>query len=154
MPNYQAHLAGGAVVYVGLMHILKSHGPSWDIVVPSLLFCLLGALFPDIDIKSKGQKIFYTLLAVCLAWFILQKRYDICSALAVFALLPLLVRHRGIFHNISFLAICSLVPCLAVIVHAPLYLRVVGYYSLFFFAGCVSHIFLDKVVTYIKRKFL
>jgi len=154
MPNYQGHLAGGVVVYIALIHILKTHGPSWDIIVPSLLFCLLGALFPDIDIKSKGQKIFYTLLAVCMGWFILCKRYDVSSALAVLALLPLLVRHRGLFHKVWFLAFCSLVPCLAVVLHAPLYVRVVGYYSLFFFAGCFSHIFLDKIVSYIKRRIL
>jgi len=62
MPNYKGHLAGGVVTYCVVLCALVGTAPSFMTAGEWLLFTLAGALFPDIDIKSKGQKYFYYLV--------------------------------------------------------------------------------------------
>jgi len=62
MPGYKGHLVGGTVAYgllfFGLVGVVVKQ-PSMLTAGEWLLFALAGSLFPDIDIKSKGQKYFY-----------------------------------------------------------------------------------------------
>ena len=59
MPNYKGHIVGGTVTYLVVLQVIKHAQPNIHVVLQGLVFCLLGSLFPDIDVKSKGQKIFY-----------------------------------------------------------------------------------------------
>src|SRR5438309_2217826 len=62
MPGYKGHLVGGTVAFGLLFFALVGvvvRQPSMLIAGEWLLFALAGSLFPDIDIKSKGQKYFY-----------------------------------------------------------------------------------------------
>lgn len=61
---------------------------------------LLFGLWPDVDIKSKSQQIFYTVLFVLNASLILfLQRYLEAALLGLFAMLPILSRHRGWTHS-------------------------------------------------------
>ncbi|MGC2310143.1 MAG: hypothetical protein WA432_00805 [Candidatus Babeliaceae bacterium] len=69
MPSYKGHLLGGLVVY-SIALLFMATTLSWLTKGEWLLCTLFGALFPDIDIKSKGQKLFYALLLVIGSFFI------------------------------------------------------------------------------------
>ncbi len=58
MPGYRGHLIGGTVTYLAILQMMKSVQPSMSVVASGFVFCIVGSLFPDIDIKSKGQKLF------------------------------------------------------------------------------------------------
>ena len=59
MSNYRGHLIGACIVYSVIIFVLSFHTKSFITLTEWLLCTLLGSLFPDIDTKSKGQKLFY-----------------------------------------------------------------------------------------------
>lgn len=153
MPSYRGHLIGGVVTYVMMLQLIKHVDPSVHIVVQGLLFCLLGSLFPDIDVKSKGQKIFYILLLVFLCYCLLVRRWDLFVVLSLLGITPLLARHRGLFHEVWFLLCLTLgiIVCLKSCSKQCDALLLAN--SSFFFMGCLSHVVLDRTLTKIKRFF-
>jgi membrane-bound metal-dependent hydrolase YbcI (DUF457 family) len=62
--------------------------------------CMLGALWPDVDTSSTGQKLFYGIFLVLDVFFLFTKRYKDAALLGFFALLPIVGRHRGWTHTI------------------------------------------------------
>ena len=103
MPSYKVHLVGGFVTYVLILHCIFSSEPTIATILQGLVFCLLGALFPDIDVKSKGQKVFYSLLLILLLYLLYHEKYCMFIVMSFLAIIPILVRHRGIFHHLWFL---------------------------------------------------
>ncbi len=102
MPGYKGHIAGGA--FFGVMGIvgavLLGYLAKDPVHLAGLLgFCLLGALFPDVDTDSKGQNLFYSLLIVVDAGLIYLKMYVWAAWLGLFAMLPALGHHRGWTHT-------------------------------------------------------
>ena len=70
------------------------------VIVGCFVVALLFGLWPDVDIKSKSQKIFYTVLFVFNAVLIFVfKFYIVAALLGLFAMLPILSRHRGWTHS-------------------------------------------------------
>lgn len=67
MPGYKGHLSGGLVVgciAVGGA-VISGRLACTPLYLAGLMgFCLLGALFPDVDTDSKGQNLFYGMLIV------------------------------------------------------------------------------------------
>ncbi|MFN3394485.1 MAG: metal-dependent hydrolase, partial [Candidatus Thermochlorobacter sp.] len=67
MASYRGHIWGGLLFFVPLIILLVFFFELYKQPLPMLLaqvaillsITLLFALFPDIDIKSKGQRIFY-----------------------------------------------------------------------------------------------
>jgi len=103
MPNYRVHLFGGFVAYVVLFScVARLLHPSFLTACEWLLFTLAGALFPDIDIKSKGQKYFYHFIFLLFIVLAIKKRYTMITFCSFIILIPLLVRHRGFFHSPRF----------------------------------------------------
>ncbi len=80
---------------------------------------LLFGLWPDVDIKSKSQQIFYTVLFVLNVSLILfLQRYLEAALLGLFAMLPILSKHRGWTHSkITML----LLPCVFLVI--PIYVE-------------------------------
>jgi len=100
MPSYRVHVVGGAVFGASCIYFLNAHTVTSPQTLATWMFCaMLGALFPDIDIKSKGQGIFYLFLIACLAAALMTRQKMLFIALAFLSFLPILSRHRGIFHN-------------------------------------------------------
>lgn len=153
MPSYRGHLIGGVLTYLGMLQFIKYAQPNSPIVLQGFLFCLLGSLFPDIDVKSKGQKIFYMLVLIFLCYCLIQQRLDLFIAVSLLGLIPLLVRHRGLFHEIWFLLLLTFVSfiCFKSCSKQDELLLLAN--SSFFFMGCLSHVVLDRLLTWAKRHF-
>ncbi len=78
--------------------------PTISMVRVEILGCfivaLLFGLWPDVDITSKSQKIFYTVLFVLnVTLIIVFKMYLESALLGLFAMLPILSKHRGWTHS-------------------------------------------------------
>lgn len=153
MPSYRVHLVGGLVTYLGILQLIKYSEPSIHTIFQGLIFCLLGALFPDIDVKSKGQKVFYTLLLFFLMYLVIIQKYCLFITVSFLGIIPILVRHRGIFHHIWFLLTIALMVTLCVKSMCGFYENVMMANCWFFFAGAVSHVVLDRVGSRLKRYF-
>lgn len=68
-------------------------------VIGCFAIAVLFGLWPDVDIKSKSQKIFYSILFVLnVALIIIWRKYLESALLGLFAMLPIMSRHRGWTH--------------------------------------------------------
>lgn len=77
---------------------------------------VLFGLWPDVDIKSKSQKIFYSVLFALNMVLILKQKYLESALLGLFAMLPIISKHRGWTHSkVTML----LLPCLFLFI--PIY---------------------------------
>ena len=75
--------------------------PVTDIVkiVGCFAVAVLFGLWPDVDIKSKSQKIFYTVLfALNVVLIVFLQKYLESALLGLFAMLPIMSKHRGWTH--------------------------------------------------------
>ncbi|WP_421958111.1 metal-dependent hydrolase [Pseudodesulfovibrio senegalensis] len=111
-------------------------------------FCLLGALFPDVDTDSKGQNLFYSLMILVDAGMIYLKMYVWAAWLGLFAMLPAIGHHRGWTHTWWAMLVVPLpivlVPVLFMGVREPE--PFVRFY-LAFLLGYFSHLMLDGEFT-------
>ncbi len=102
MPGYKGHLAGG--LFFAVMGIVGTVLLGWLVLDPLIAsglvgFCLLGALFPDVDTDSKGQNLFFAVFAAVDLGLIIQKQYIWAAWLGFFAMLPAIGSHRGWTHT-------------------------------------------------------
>lgn len=153
MPGYKGHLAGGCVVY-GLM-LGALYGVSYEalakydycaslLVALRWLFCALaGSLFPDIDVKSKGQKYFYWVILGFFLLLIIERKFKLLAVSSVVSVFPMLVKHRGIFHKTWFVILAPLGFWALIGTYAPEYSRTLLFDTMFFIAGALSHLWLD-----------
>lgn len=143
MPGYRGHLLGATAFYVGLTCMLSLY--TWPVVHQFIWFisCLAGGLFPDIDTKSMGQRIFYSLFLVSffVLWF--YKQWHVLGALSLFSLVPLCVNHRGLTHNAWF--ICGFTAGVGywLALYMPSHIHVIRYASISFAVGALSHLYFD-----------
>ena len=120
MSMFREHWIGGLVVYstfFGISLIATFAVPllyetvpqEWNPTIPPVrdIFKIIGCfavavlfgLWPDVDIKSKSQKIFYTVLFVLnVALIVFFQRYLESALLGLFAMLPIMSKHRGWTH--------------------------------------------------------
>lgn len=153
MPSYKGHLAGGVAAYIGMMYFVQFTDPSAHVIIQGFLFCMLGSLFPDVDTKSKGQKIFYRLLLLFLFYCLAVQKWKLFAVVSLLGVTPLLVRHRGIFHEPWFLLAVTLSLTVIFKLLNKDYESLLLANSWFFFAGCMSHVLLDRLLTKAKRSF-
>lgn len=155
MPGYRTHMGGGVLAYIGLIILVSTYfvyRPSFFLALEWFFCCVAGSLFPDIDIKSKGQLIFYRVMAICLVYFLWKGKMAAFVWASLLSMVPLLVRHRGLFHKIWFVGFVAFVSVLALSHWYPAYQKMLIIDACFFFAGAVSHILFDSWGT--KLKFL
>lgn len=145
MPNYKGHVIGGLAVFsIGLLLVGNYHHISLLTGIEWALCTLLGSLFPDIDTKSKGQKIFYRLLFIFLIFLTLQQKFQTATFMCLAGFVPLLVNHRGLCHNILFILGIPMLIFGYIFLFLPAYgLLVVGD-IVFFTLGALSHLCLDR----------
>lgn len=153
MPGFRGHLIGGTITYLAILQYIQPMQPSASIIASGFIFCIIGSLFPDVDIKSKGQKLFYTLTLCGLCYFLYYERTDLFIGLSLVATVPLLVKHRGLFHKLWFLIFISITTGLLIgSFHADFSVWAMQN-ALFFLAGAISHILLDRTITKLKYWF-
>jgi len=146
MPGYKAHIVGGVVTFAAISFVLNNHlQPMPAVAFQWLGATILGALFPDVDIKSKGQGIFYKGMLLCLVLLLWKRQAYLFVIMSFLALVPVLVRHRGLFHQTWFVIVMPLGIAFLVGQSFPAHSRALLQTACFFSAGAVSHIFLDRV---------
>jgi hypothetical protein len=146
MPGYKGHLLGGAAAFGVTFAIIGWCCASRLTAGEWLLCSLVGSLFPDVDIKSKGQKLFYSLLLIVLVVLIIKQRLDLLAGLSLCAVVPLIVRHRGLFHNTLFIIALPFAVWFLMQSVFPDYKHVLLFDTMFFVAGAISHLILDRGV--------
>ena len=147
MPGYRGHLVGGAVAFVVAHNVIKIFSPQMSVgttdIAVGLALCLLGALFPDIDIKSVGQRIFYSFALILSIFAILTHQHSLLAVLCVISLFPLVVSHRGVIHRLWFVVLVPLsVPLIVSYGNSSLFVPSFVLY-LYFLFGAISHLILD-----------
>jgi len=147
MPGYQGHLAGG--LFFAVMGMIGAVLSGWLIIDPLLAFgltgfCLLGALFPDVDTDSKGQNLFYAVFAALDLGLILRGEYVWAAWLGFFAMLPAVGSHRGWTHTLWAMLLVPL-PILAVPAAVSGTESVMVFLPFYgaFVLGYLSHLLLD-----------
>jgi hypothetical protein len=147
MPGYKGHLVGGIIafglLFIVLMHLIFTQQPSHLMMGEWLLCTLAGALFPDIDVKSKGQKYFYYVAFVCLAVLAYHQRFQMLTCFSFVMITPMLVKHRGIFHNPWFVIALPFVVWIGIASLLPQKATYLFVDTLFFIGGALSHLWLD-----------
>lgn len=146
MPGYKGHLVGGIVAYgllfFGLVGVVIAQ-PSMLTAGEWLFFALAGSLFPDIDIKSKGQKYFYYVVLLFIVILAAHQRFEMLACFSFITITPMLVRHRGIFHNPWFVIALPLTLWVVVSMSMPQLSEKFFFDMLFFCIGALSHLWLD-----------
>ena len=143
MPGYRGHLVGGALAFGALYVCLRTVGAPVVMTGPCFLAALAGALFPDVDVKSKGQKYLYWLLLIIFIILIIENKLDILALFALLSIVPMIVNHRGLFHRPWFIIFSSLGLWIIVSAFHPEWARELFCIVLFFIAGGISHLWLD-----------
>jgi len=119
----------------------------WEILICFAL-CVLGAMVPDTDIKSKSQRVIYALLVPVDLFLILFRYYEEAALLGFFAILPNILKHRGQLHTRSAAIILPL-PLLIIPIVATGKMEYqqlgVSYYVAAVF-GFISHLVADRKV--------
>lgn len=144
MPNFKGHVVGGLFAYGCVAFMLSAQDTSIFGHAVGLSATLAGALFPDIDTQSKGQRLYLKVLALVLLMSLCLRAY--IPLLLVLALFfgALLMPHRGIFHNFWFITCALVLIDLCLLIVIPYRKVEIIATSLFFFAGVLSHLLLDK----------
>ncbi len=164
MANYRGHLAGASVfyaVYLGVLALVYAVDAAYTqftlaelIAYPVVLFglCLMFGLWPDVDTNSVGQDIFYTLFFIVDAVLIGTRHFEEAAYLGLFAILPVLGKHRGWTHTWwAMLVIPSPLLILPYIFFPERPLWGLPFYGAAVI-GYFSHLFMDGLVIPFKRK--
>lgn len=111
MAGYKGHVAGGLVFgagYLVLLALVYSVDQAWRrfgalelVGIPVVLagLCVMFALWPDVDTNSKGQQLFYSLFFGVDVVLIVLREFEWAAYLGLFAILPILGKHRGWTHT-------------------------------------------------------
>ncbi len=154
MAGYKGHIVMavifGVLLVAGLGYTsLAAVMPMQERLVKGAVMVWLAvifALFPDIDIKSKGQLLFYRLFFLLDLTLLLLGRWQEAAVVGFVALIPILSRHRGWTHSLWAMLLVPL-PILA----GPMYFMktstVEGLpYYLGAVAGYLSHLVADGTI--------
>lgn len=111
MANYRGHVAGAtsfAVVYLLIISFVfavdilptdREIFSGYAFPVALVGITVLFGLFPDIDINSHSQNLFYTLFFLADTGLIITGNYIEASYLGLVAMLPIVAKHRGWTHS-------------------------------------------------------
>lgn len=143
MPGYKGHLAGGAIAFGVLFIAMYPLCPHPTSAFLWFACSCAGSLFPDIDVKSKGQHYAYWFLLVIFSILIFLNKLRLLAFLSVLSLTPMLTKHRGFFHRISSVIGIPLISWLIIGSMKPLWIKPFFFYTFFFIAGAISHLWLD-----------
>ena len=164
MADYRGHLTGASVFFAGYLAALF-YIYSVDAVYtrftllemvayPLALFglCLMFGLWPDVDTNSVGQDIFYTIFFLVDVVLISTRHFEEAAYLGLFAILPVLGKHRGWTHTWwAMLLIPSPLLLLPYVFYPERPLAGLPFYGAAV-VGYFSHLFMDGLVLRLRRK--
>ena len=147
MPGYRTHVTGAIVSAAATLVITHWRMPIAALLTSNNIACLAagacGGLFPDIDIKSKGQKLWYSAIVPLWGAALVMRHTVFICVLSVLAVIPPLLPHRGITHELWFILLAPLGGPFLVSVYQPAYLSFAIDLYFFFVIGAISHLVLD-----------
>ena len=165
MAGYKGHLGGAMVFYAGYLALLalvfsvdRAYLQLSEVELigyPLVLFglCLMFGLWPDVDTNSKGQDVFYTLFFLVDAILIATRKFEQAAYLGLFAILPILGKHRGWTHTYWAML---LVPSPLLVLPIVLFPESAPLSGLPFYGAAVvgyfSHLFMDGLVVPLPGK--
>lgn len=155
MPTYRIHIIGGLASFASLYYVSNLVIPqitfTWYELAGFAALALVGSVFPDIDVKSNMQKIFYGTMVIALpaAYFLNFKIFILLTAISS---ILLVLRHRGITHQAWFL-IAAPLALGGYLVHYQAHdLMTVLPGCIYFSLGALSHILLDRISARFSKK--
>lgn len=155
MPNYKTHLIAGLISFFVVARVTSNYLPTLAlplILLPvGLALCLIGSIFPDIDVPSKMQKWFYFACIAAVAAAIWSKNHVLMASVGTGVIFVTFLTHRTITHKPAFLALVALVPTLCGTYVLPHHARDIFAFYAYFIVGCLSHILLDRLFTLFNR---
>ena len=124
------HIVGGIAIWLVSAYLLRQYISSFPVLSLFFVCAVAGSLFPDIDVKSKGQKLFYGIMAPAYIFLFTQDQYALCFLVGLCALLPIMCTHRGLFHRWWFIVPFATLWGFAIVRMFPQYtdLDNLGYY--------------------------
>lgn len=141
-------MMGGVVLMIIVIHFFyhSFFSPSLLEIFWYLIIATMFALWPDVDIKSKGQKLFYIIFFITDIYLICTSQFKIAAFFGLLIILPILSKHRGWTHTYwAMLLIPS--PILFYPMISGDTFDFIGFpYYLAAITGYFSHLFLDKKV--------
>lgn len=148
MPNFKGHLLGGAIAFSSLTYFSFTkgfffHKHQLAFRLLEFVVCLMGSMFPDIDINSHGRKVFDFFIAI--AMFVSAYCEDHVLVFIFFCMIVFtrLVGHRKILHNPLFIIVAPYL-FVGILKRRVLFLNYLESNVYFYFvAGALSHILLD-----------
>jgi hypothetical protein len=154
MAGYRGHISTavifGLLLVFGLSftHVAAVMPLSEKVVkgIVIVWLAVLFALFPDVDIKSKGQILFYRLfflLDIVLLW---TRHHTEAALLGFLAMLPILSRHRGWTHTYWAMLVIPLPILVGPVYFAGIPLETALPFYLGAVAGYLSHLVADGML--------
>lgn len=153
MPGYKAHISFAVFWYcIILLIVYRLYHPPLIWLLELGLCITMGALFPDIDIKSKGQKYIYTLFFVAAIPLLCMQYYMIVALVGWLFFIPMMVKHRGIFHDPLYMNMLIAALWCVWYIHYPFIAKRYAWHVICFIIGMHSHIMLDYgVILFFKK---
>lgn len=101
MSSGKGHLLFGLICIFGSIFLISNYffKPSIQDIVFYIVIGLLFALWPDVDTKSIGQKVFYTLFLNMDVYLIYNQEFRTAAYFGLIIILPVLAKHRGWTHS-------------------------------------------------------
>ncbi len=146
MPGYKGHLAGGTVCGGLILAGVAAQGiynPDPMTGASLLAICLLGALFPDTDTDSKGQNLFYFVLAILDLALMTLGFFKWAAIVGFFAMLPAIGHHRSWTHTWFAMLMVPLPIVILPLIFFDFSARSLLPFYLAAVAGYFSHLLLD-----------
>lgn len=155
MPGYRTHLVGGLVAFgltgILLAPVLKSLSSSY--IALYVMMSLVGSLFPDIDIASKMQRMFFIGVTGLGVLTLLTNKPIHFFVIGFLVLMVTLLRHRTLTHNFFFLASMPFAVAYSLFYLYKIPTDLMINSAIFFAMGAFSHVLLDRSQTKLKRFF-
>lgn len=153
MPGYKAHIGLAIFLYAIVFIIVSSVYKPSLLYLLELAFCtVLGALFPDVDIKSKGQKYIYTAFFIGAIPLLCMRYYMVTAFLGWLFVIPMIVKHRGVFHDPVYMSLLVFILWYMLYAYSPYYGRHFIVHYICFLIGMHSHMLLDYGIVYYVKK--
>ena len=147
MASGKGHVLGGIVFLWIFLTILANYFivPTLKEIIIYSAIVIMFALWPDVDIKSIGQKLFYTIFFITdLILIFIFEEHKFASYFGLLIILPILAKHRGWTHS-RITALLLPLPLLFVpmIIYGGKIFDGIPYYCAAV-TGYFSHLFFDR----------
>jgi len=146
MPNYRTHLVGGVVSFAIVYKLAGYCSPdpiNYLSIIGGLGLALLGSIFPDIDIPSRMQTIFYRSMILVLISALVFKLWKLFLGASALSCVLLFIKHRTLTHHALFLILFPLVMLFVITSKTSFSMSLSLFFYACFVVGALSHILLD-----------